>query len=53
MGKEENVGEGKYILWRKRKTEKEEEEIIWRTKINVDAKRRQPGEYSAICLFEG
>ena len=28
MEKEENVGEGKYILWRKRKTEKEKEEIM-------------------------
>ena len=38
------------IFWE----EKEKEEIIWRRKINGDANQptNQPGEYSAICLFE-
>ena len=37
-------------FWRRRKTEKEMEENIWRRKIANDANRQD--EYSAICLFE-
>ena len=39
---------------RKRRTEKDREEIIWRRKIDYNQPTdAQPGEYRAICFFEG
>ena len=59
-GEEKRRGKvGKFLekemifLVAEKKKRKRKEDIIWRTKINGNSNRRQPGEYSAICLFEG